>query len=121
MLNSNHSVLFVFIEFFANLSDNEIIDSCQKLNETFPAKIEFLIIKNDSGLPKWQINERQLSPDISLYSINNDFSEDWKEGNGNIGNKILYRRVIHDFSARILLIANDIMIFLILFIKQKRF
>lgn len=97
VLNSNHSVLFVFIEFFANLSDNEIIDSCQKLNETFPAKIEFLIIKNDSGLPKWQINERQLSPDISLYSINNDFSEDWKEGNGNIGNKILYRRVIHDF------------------------
>jgi len=99
ILQSNKIILFVFIEFFATLSNEEIINSCTTLITAFPhSHLHFLIIKNTADLKKWQIEEKELTPEISLFYINNDFSNDVVKGNGNIGNKGLYRKIIADFS-----------------------
>lgn len=99
VLNNDVSILFVFIEFFAHLTDEEIIASYQKLTKNFPIpKIKFLIIKNRENLDKEQIIQRELETNINIFEINNDFSQDYLKGFGNIGNQELYKRIIWNFA-----------------------
>lgn len=99
VLNNHVSILFVFIEFFAHLTDEEIIASYQKLTKNFPIpKIKFLIIKNQKKLDKEQIIQRELETNINIFEINNDFSQDHLKGFGNIGNQDLYKRIIWNFA-----------------------
>lgn len=98
-LNSDVSILFVFIEFFAHLTDEEIIACYQKLTKNFPiSRIKFLIIKNQKNLDKEQIIQRELETNINIFEINNDFSQDYLKGFGNIGNQDLYKRIIWNFA-----------------------
>lgn len=99
VLNENVSILFVFIEFFAHLTDEEIRANYQKLAKNFPVpKIKFLIIKNRENLDKEQIVQRELETNINIFEINNDFSQDYLKGFGNIGNQDLYKRIIWNFA-----------------------
>ena len=99
ILRSSSTILFVFVEFFATLEDEEIKNTSARLMTAFPkSHLHFLIIKNKPSLQKWEIEEKELTSDISVFCINNDFSNDAPKGNGNIGNKELYRRIIADFS-----------------------
>ncbi len=99
VLKSNSTILFVFIEFFAHLSDNEIISAYEKISNLFTsATINFLIIRNSTELQKWQIQEKELRNGIYTFFINNSFENDSKYENGNIGNKELYRAIIYDIS-----------------------
>ena len=98
-LNRDVSILFVFIEFFAHLTDEEIIACYQKLTKNFPiSRIKFLIIKNQKNLDKEQIIQRELETNINIFEINNDFSQDYLKGFGNIGNQDLYKRIIWNFA-----------------------
>lgn len=101
VLDSESSILFVFIEFFAHLSDKEITATYHKLAQSFPlARIDFLIVRNSSELSPWQIKEKELHERIHTFFINNDFKADYGRGKGNIGNKKLYRKIIYDMAIR---------------------
>lgn len=99
ILNSKNSILFVFIEFFAHLSNEEINNCYYKLIKNFPqADISFLIIKNNSKLNKEEIIRKETVSNVYIYEINNDFSQDYLKGCGNIGNQELYKRIIWNFA-----------------------
>lgn len=98
VLNSESSVLFVFIEFFSRLTDEEINNTYIKFIKHFPkANINLLIIKNNIDLNKEKIVQRDIVPNIHICEINNDFSSDHIQGLGNIGNKSLYERIIWNY------------------------
>lgn len=96
VLRCNASILFVFIEFSAQLDDKEIISADRKLSRTYPqSRLHFLIIKNNTEMQKWALGERELTPNISLFYINNDSVSDKI---GDMGNKELYKRIISYFA-----------------------
>lgn len=101
VLNSDSSILFVFIEFFSHLSDEEITCTCRKLTKKFSnPDINFLIIKNNENIGKEKIIKRELISNVHVYEINNGFSNEQAEGFGNIGNQSLYERIILNYGTR---------------------
>lgn len=98
ILNSGESILFVFIEFYAKLSDDELQCIYDKLKRSFPkSNVSFLIIKNNPGLSKYELVQRNVLPTVCVCEINNDFSKDTGKGSGNVGNKDLYKQIISKY------------------------
>lgn len=98
ILKSNNSILFVFIEFFAHLTDEEINNAYQKLLREFPkSSISFLVVKNNGKLGREESIRRKTLPNVYICEINNDFSQDHLRGKGNIGNSELYRKLIWEY------------------------